>query len=168
MGVSDLKAPPMKRSSTLFLQVVIVLIGIGALALLLWEPHIEGRNAHATLVQIYFHDPFLAYAYIASIAFFAALYQAFKVLGYVREDKVFSQEAVRALRTIKICAIAIIGFVAGAEIFIMLSNSDDRAGGVFMGVLITFGAVVIATAAAIFERILENAVAIKSENDLTV
>ena len=32
----------MKRSSTIFLQVVIVLIGIGALALLLWEPHIEG------------------------------------------------------------------------------------------------------------------------------
>jgi len=158
----------MKRSSTIFLQVVIVLIGIGALALLLWEPHIEGRNAQATLVQIYFHDPFLAYAYIASIAFFAALYQAFKVLGYVRQDKVFSQEVVRALRTIKVCAIAIIGFVAGAEIFIMLSNSDDRAGGVFMGVLITFGAVVIATASAMFERILENTVAIKSENDLTV
>jgi len=158
----------MKRSSTIFLQVVILLIGIGALALVLWEPHLEGRNAHATLVQIYFHDPFLAYAYTASIAFFAALYQAFKVLGYVRQNKVFSQEAVRALRTIKVCAIAIIGFVAGAEIFIMLSNSDDRAGGVFIGVLISFGAVVIATAAAMLERILENAVAMKSENDLTV
>lgn len=160
--------PFMKKSSTIFLQVVIVLIGIGALALLLWEPHIEGRNAHATLVQIYFHDPFLAYAYTASIAFFAGLYQAFKVLGYVRQNRVFSQEAVKALRTIKFSAIAIIGFVAGAEIFIMFNNSDDRAGGVFMGVLITFGAVVIATAAAMFERILENAVAIKSENDLTV
>lgn len=152
----------MNRSSTIFLQVVIVLIGIAALALLLWEPHIEGRNADATLVQIYFHDPFLAYAYIASIEFFAVLYQAFKVLAYVRQNKVFSQEAVRTLRTIKFCAIAIIGFVAGAEIFIMLSNSDDRAGGVFMGILITFGAVVIATAAAMFERILDNAVAIKS------
>jgi hypothetical protein len=166
--MSSLKAPPMKRSSTIFLQVVIVLIGIGALGLLLWEPHIEGRNAHATLVQIYFHDPFLAYAYIASIAFFAALYQAFKVLGYVRQNKVFSQAAVRALRTIKLSALAIIGFVAGAEIFIMLSNSDDRAGGVFMGIFITFGGIVIATAAAMFERILENAVAMKSENDLTV
>ena len=74
----------MKRSSTIFLQVVIVLIGIGALALLLWEPHIEGRNAHATLFEIYFKDPFLAYAYIASIPFFVALYQAFKLLGYCR------------------------------------------------------------------------------------
>ena len=73
----------MKKSSTIFLRVVIVLIGIGALALLLWEPHIEGRNAHATLSQIYFHDPFLALVYLGSIPFFVALYKAFKVLGYV-------------------------------------------------------------------------------------
>ena len=57
----------MKRSSTTFLQLVIVLIGIGALALLLWEPHIEGRNAHATLFEIYFKDLFLAYAYFFGV-----------------------------------------------------------------------------------------------------
>jgi hypothetical protein len=158
----------MKRSSTIFLQVVIVLIGIGALALMLWEPHIEGRNVHATPFEIYFKDPFLAYAYIASIPFFVAFYQAFKMLGYAGQNKIFSQPAVKALQTIKYCAIAIIGFVAVGEIFIMLGNSDDRAGGVFMGILIIFGSVVIATAAAMFERILQNAVDIKSENDLTV
>src|SRR3954467_8896970 len=121
----------MKRRSTLFLQVVIVLIGIGALTLMLWEPRIEGRNAHATLFEVYFKDPFLAYAYIASIPFFVALYQAFKVLGFAGQNKVFSPGAVKALRTIKYCAISIIGFVVGGEIFIMLGNSDDRAGGVF-------------------------------------
>ncbi len=112
----------MKRSSTIFLQVVIVLIGIGAVALMLWEPHIEGRNAHATLFEIYFKDPFLAYAYIASIPFFVALYQAFKMLGYAGQNKIFSPAAVKALRTIKYCAIAIIGFVAVGEIFILLGN----------------------------------------------
>src|SRR3954469_16588696 len=101
----------MRNGSTIFLQMVIVLIGIGSVALLLWEPHLEGRNAHATLFQIYFNDPFLAYAYVASISFFVALYQAFKVLGYVGQNKVFSQAAVKALRTIKYCALAIIGFV---------------------------------------------------------
>lgn len=158
----------MKRTSTVFLQIVVVLIGIGALALLLWEPQIEGRNAHATQFAIYFKDPFLAVVYIGSIAFFVGVYQAFKLLGYAGKNKVFSQAAVRALRTIKYCAITIIGFVAVEEIIIMFNNSDDRAGGVFMGVLITFGSVVIATAAAMFERILRNAVDIKSENDLTV
>src|SRR6478672_6072437 len=157
----------MKKIS-IFLQTVIVLIGIGAVALMLWEPHIEGRNAHATLFQIYFNDPFLAYAYIASIPFFVALYQAFKVLVYAGQNKVFSQAAVKALRTIKFCAIAIVSFVAVGEIFIMFGNSDDRAGGVFIGILITFGSIVIAAAAAMLERILQNAVDIKSENDLTV
>ena len=129
----------MKRGSTIFLQIVIVLIGIGALALLLWEPQIEGRNAHATLFEIYFKDPFLAFAYIGSISFFVALYQAFKVVGYAGQDKVFSQVAVKSLRTIKFCAMVIIGFVVVGEIFIMLNTSDDRAGGFFMGILITFG-----------------------------
>src|SRR5919204_5858438 len=129
----------MKRSSTIFLQVVIVLIGIGALALLFWEPHVEGRNAHATTFQIYFNDPFLAYAYIASIPFFVALYQAFKVLGYAGQNKIFSQAAVKALRTIKYCALAIIGFVVVEEIFIMLMNNRDRdnpGAPIFMGILI--------------------------------
>src|SRR3954466_13927549 len=103
--MTNVKAPLRKRSSTAFLQIVIVLIGIGALALMLWEPHLEGRNAHATPFQIYFKDPFLAYAYVASIPFFVALYQAFKVLGYTRQNKVFSQAAVNALRTIKLCAL---------------------------------------------------------------
>ncbi len=158
----------MKRSSTIFLQVVIVLIGIGALALLLWEPHIEGVNAHATFFEVYL-DPFIALVYIGSIPFFVALYQAIKILGYVGKNKVFSQPAVNALRTIKYCALVIIGFVAVEEIFIMLNHgSDDAAGAVSMGVVISFGSIVIATAAAMFERVLQNAVDIKSENDLTV
>ena len=150
---------------TIFLQAVIVLIGIGALALMLWEPHLEGRNAHATLFEIYFKDPFLAYAYLASILFFVALYQAFKVLGYIGQNKAFSQATVKALRTIKFCALGIIGFVAVGELFIMLGNSDDRAGGVFIGILITFGSVVIASTAAMFERVLQNAMDTKSEHD---
>ena len=125
----------MRRGSTIFLQVVIVLIGIGSLALLLWEPHIEGRNAHATLFQIYFNDPFLAYAYIASIAFFVALYQAFKLLGYVGRSEVFSQQSVKALRTIKYCAMSLVGFLVGAEayFFIVRRGEDDIAGGVMIG-----------------------------------
>jgi hypothetical protein len=159
----------MKQSSTIFLQIVIVLIGIASLALLLWEPQIEGVNAHATNFEIYFKDPFLALVYIGSIPFFVALYQAFKVLGYAGQNKIFSPAAVKALRTIKYCALATIGFVVVEEIFIILNHgSDDAAGGVFIGVLITFASIVIATAAAMFERILQNAVDIKSENDLTV
>jgi hypothetical protein len=160
----------MRKGSTIFLQVVIVLIGIGSLALLLWEPHIEGRNAHATLFQIYFNDPFLAYAYTASIAFFVALYQAFKLLGYVGRGEVFSQRPVKAFRTIKYCAMSLVGFLVGAEayFFIVMRGKDDIAGGVMMGLLLIFVSAVVATAAAVFERTLQSAVDLKSENDLTV
>mgnify|MGYP003578235632 CR=1 FL=1 len=158
----------MNRSASLFLRAVLVLIAIGALALLLWEPHLEGRNAHATLFEIYFKDPFLAYVYVGSIPFFVGLYQVLKVLGNVGGHKEFSPSAVRSLRTIKYCAIAVIAFVGGAEVFIMLQTGEDRAGGVFIGALITFASIVVATAMAVLERSLQNAVDMKSENDLTV
>ena len=51
----------MKRTSTVFLQIVIVLIGVAAIAFLLGEPHLEGRNERATLFEVYFKDPFLAF-----------------------------------------------------------------------------------------------------------
>ena len=161
----------MKRSSTIFLQIVLVLIGIGALALLLWEPQIEGRNAHATQFEIYFKDPFLAYVYIASIPFFVAIYQALKLLQYVGQNAVFSPAAVKTLRTIKYCALIIIAFLVGAEGYINVvqrSVEDDIAGGVMIGLVMIFISAVVATAAAVFERTLQSAVDLKSENDLTV
>ncbi len=147
----------MKRSTALVLQIIVVLVGIGSLALMLWEPHLEGRNAQATVFEIYFNDPFLAYAYVGSTPFFVALIHAFKVLGLAGQNKVFSPAVLKALRTIKYCGVALIGVVAGAEIFIMLGDSDDRAGVVLMGLLATLGAIAMAAAAAIFERNLKNA-----------
>lgn len=161
----------MKRSSIVFLQAVVVALGIAALALLLWEPHLEGRNKDATLFAIYFQDPFLALVYAGSIPFFIALYQAINVLGYVGRNNVFSPEVVKSLRTIKYCALAIIGFVVVEEGFILLMNNGDNdnpGAPILMGILIIFPSIVVATAAAMFERILQNAVEMKSENDLTV
>jgi di/tricarboxylate transporter len=164
------QVPSPRRTSTIFLQGVIVLIGIGALALMLWEPHLEGRNAHATLFEIYFKDPFLAYAYLASIAFFVALFQAFTLLRYIGQNEVFSLKSVRALRTIKRCAMALVAMIgaAVAYLFLFVRHKDDIAGGVAIGLFMIFVSVVIGTAAAVFQRLLQTAVDIKSENDLTV
>ena len=161
----------MKKSSTIFLQIVIVLIGVAALALLLWEPQIEGVNKNRTNFEIYFQDPFLALVYAGSIPFFIALYQAIRALGYVGRNNVFSPEVVKALRIIRYCALAIIGFDVGEEIWILLMNdrdSDNPGAPIFMGLLITLPSLVVAATAAMFERILQNAVDLKSENDLTV
>ncbi len=158
----------MKSGATVFLRAVLVLFGIGALTLLLVEPHVEGRNAHATLFDIYFKDPFLAYVYVGSIPFFVGLYQAIKVLGWAARNEEISTVTVRSVRTIRYCALALLGFIAGAEVFLFSHESDDRAGGVVIGAIIAFASIVVATTMSVFERTLQRALDLKSENDLTV
>jgi hypothetical protein len=165
----------MNRAATIFLQVVIVAFGLAVLAFLLWEPHVEGVNRNAGFLEVYF-DLFVAYVYIASIPFFVALYQAIKLLGYARQNKVFSQAAVNALRTIKYCALITAGAIVAVIAFLMIharlypepGAQDGPEGAVALGIVATFASIVIASGAAMFERILQNAVDIKSENDLTV
>lgn len=61
------------------------------------------------------------------------------------------------------------GFVAVGEVLsFVYGDKEDRPAGVFMGILITIGAIVIATMAAMCERIFKNAMEIKSRNAPTV
>jgi hypothetical protein len=166
----------MRKSSTLFLQFVLVLIGAGILAWLLWFPQVEGVTANATQFEIYFKDPFLAYIYLASVPFFIGVYQAIKLLNYVRENKTFSLETVRAVRTIRYCAIITAAAIVATDIFLMIHARlypepgavDGPEGAIMLGIIAIFISIVFATAAAVLERVLQNAVDIKSENDLTV
>jgi hypothetical protein len=142
----------MKRVPARLLQIAVLLAGIGALAFLLLEPVFEGRNAHATLAQVYFNDPFLAFAYLGSIPFFVAAYQAFQVLGFAGRHGAFAPTAGASLRLIRACAFTIVGFVAVGEVFIVLHESDDRAGGVAMGLITIFGCALAVTVATLLER----------------
>ncbi|HZL11722.1 MAG TPA: DUF2975 domain-containing protein [Prolixibacteraceae bacterium] len=159
----------MKRVSIIFLQAVIVLIGIVALAILIRVPLTEGRAVNLDLFSIYF-DPFILYGYAASIAFFVALYKAFKLLGYIGQNKVFSSNAVKTLKNIKYCAIvlSILIVAAGLYIKIVHNKEDDPAGFLAICIVTTFASIVVATAAAIFEKLLQNAIDMKFENDLTI
>jgi len=155
----------LNKVCALFLQCVIVLIGLGVLAFLLWQPLVEGRNANATIFQVYFTDPFLAYAYAASMLGFMGLVQAYKLLGLAGQDRLYMPASVKALRTIKLCALALIGCVALGEVFLVVTSfasSDDYAGGVAMGVFITVGLTVITASAALCERQMQKAVAMKA------
>ena len=154
----------MKSISASFFQAVIVLIGIGALAFLLLEPRIEGRNVHATTAEIYFKDPFLAYVYLGSTPFFIALYRAFTLFGDIRQNQAFSQSTVDSLRAIKHCAFAVIGFVAGGVVFIiMFGDKEDRPPGIFMSLLVTSASGLVAGAAAVFARNVQGSLKVRAE-----
>jgi len=143
-----MKALHLKTGSAFILQTVILLIGLAVLAFLLTEPHLEGRNAHATTFEIYFQDPFLAYVYAGSIPFFMALHRAFRLFGDVRRQGARAQETLNSLRTIKRCALSLLGFVAGGVVIILtFGDPDDRPAGIFMAGLVALAASLIAIVA---------------------
>lgn len=160
----------MKKVSLLFLQGGIVLFGGGILFFLLLEPHLEGRNVGATWVQIYFHDPFLTYVYVSSLCFFFALFQAVRVLQYIKHQRIFSAQAVVAIQKIKYCSFLLAASIVGAEgyFFLFMRGKDDIAGGVMMGLVLLFITAVVGIAASVGEKTLQSAVDMKSEQDLTV
>ncbi|HKO76252.1 MAG TPA: DUF2975 domain-containing protein [Flavobacterium sp.] len=158
----------MKKNLILLLQVAIVLIGISSLSILIGLPLTEGRAKNLDLFSIY-ADPFILYAYASSIAFFVALYNAFKLLGYMGQDKLFSLNSIRALKSIKYCAILLSFLIVGAGIYIRIfhNKDDDPAGFLAICFLTTFVSIAVAIAASIFEKKLQKTIDMKSENDLT-
>ncbi len=153
-----------KRVSILFLQGLTILFGVVIFIFLLVEPHFEGRNVNATAFEVYFKDPFLVYAYTASIAFFIALYQIVKVLEYTKQNKTFSDSTIKALRTIKRCALVLIAFVTAPIVYLFIVQpEDDAAGGIAVGLLIICVSTIVSIAAWRFKQVIEKALDIKSK-----
>lgn len=143
-----------------------MLIGMVALAIMIRFPLTEGRAVNLDLFSIY-ADPFILYGYAASIPFFIALYKAFKLLGYIGQNKAFSLNSVRALSSIKYCAIvlSILIVMAGLLIRIFHNKDDDPAGFIALCVGTTFVSLLVATIVAVFEKILQNGMDIQSANE---
>jgi thiamine biosynthesis protein ThiC len=107
--------------------------------------------------------------YAAAVPFYIALYQAFKLLSYIDKNKAFSIISVRALKNIKYCAITIsILYVVGMPLLYLIAEKDDAPGIILIGLVIIFASMVIAVFAAVLQKLLKEAIDIKSENDLTV
>lgn len=160
----------MKRGSTLFLKIAVVFIGMPILALCIFFVPILADFA----AELYPDFTFLKYLvfidlYAAAIPFYFALYQAFKLLSYIDNNHAFSDLSVKALKNIKNCAIAIsIIYVLGLPIFYLMAERDDAPGIILIGLVIIFASMAVAVFAAVLQRLLKEAIDIKSENDLTV
>ncbi|WP_169089148.1 DUF2975 domain-containing protein [Paenibacillus sp. PL91] len=160
----------MERGTTLFLKVAVIIIGIPVLALCIFlVPEIANFAA-----ELYPDHTFLKYLvlidlYATAIPFYYALYQAFKLLGYIDRNKAFSELSVSVLKNIKYCAITISSlFVVGMPLFYLIAEKDDAPGIIVIGMVLIFASMVIAVFAAVLQKLLKEAIDIKSENDLTV
>lgn len=156
------------KHETIFLKVVVFLIGISVLVLyILGLPWIAKEAAdHYPAYMLY---SVLTGLYATAIPFFFALYQTFKLLSYIDKNEAFSELSVKSLKNIKYSAITIsILYVAIMPFLYLMAQEDDAPGIVALGAVITFGSIVIAVFAAVLQKLLKNAIDIKTENDLTV
>ncbi|RHW36129.1 DUF2975 domain-containing protein [Lysinibacillus yapensis] len=163
----------MKRSSTLFLKIALIFIGIPVLAACLFllpqiamEANEAVKKGSDLAFMVY---GLLMIMYISVIPFYFALYQSFNLLSYIDNNLAFSAFSVKALKKIKNCAIIIAAFYVAALPFIyIIAEVDDAPGLVIIGMVFVFAPLVIAVFAAVLQRLLQEAILIKSENDLTV
>ncbi|HDR6216064.1 MULTISPECIES: DUF2975 domain-containing protein [Bacillus] len=159
----------LKRSSTMFLKVIIFLAGISVLALcILLVPEMASfaANLYPNIAPMKYLVFIVMYG--AAVPFYVALYQAFNLLQYIDENTAFSELSVKALKNIKRCAITISGlYVLSLPLFYFIAKKMDPPIGL-VGLIIVFASLVISVFAAILQRLLQEAINIKSENDLTV
>ncbi|MFS0593845.1 DUF2975 domain-containing protein [Cytobacillus horneckiae] len=160
----------MKQGTTLFLKIAVLLIGAPVLAICIFGlPMIAKGAAESNSEFAYALYGILIVMYVSVLPFFAALYQAFKLLSYIDKNKAFSEISVKSLKIIKYCAITISAlYVVSMPFFYIFAEIDDAPGVILIGMLIIFAAMVIAVFAAVLQRLLQEAINIKSENDLTV
>ncbi|PZD95900.1 DUF2975 domain-containing protein [Paenibacillus sambharensis] len=160
----------MERGTTLFLKAAVIIIGIPVLALCIFVvPEIAEFAAELYPDHQYLKILVLLVMYAAAIPFYFALYQAFKLLNYIDRNQAFSELSVRVLKKIKYCAFTISGlYAAGMPLFYLIAEKDDAPGIIVIGMVLVFASMVIGVFAAVLQRLLQEAIDIKSENDLTV
>lgn len=154
----------MKKIPTLFLKGALIVIGLGVLGLC-----VIGLPAAIISDNVGYYRPLLLGLYVPAIPFFIALFQAGKLLRYIENNTAFSDLSVKALKIIKYSGAAIcIMYTLGLPYIYIVAQKDDAPGVMLIGLIIIFASFVIAVFAGLLESLLQNAIDIKKENDLTV
>ncbi|HHU31949.1 MAG: DUF2975 domain-containing protein [Zhaonellaceae bacterium] len=158
----------MKQGTTLFLKLAVILIGVPVLALcifgIVWLANNPVNPNYAYILY-----PIVIGIYLSVLPFFFALYQAFKLLSYIDMSNAFSDLSVKALKNIKYCAFIISALYVVMMPFVYLfAEKDDAPGLIIIAMVPLFASLVVAVFAAVLQKLLEEAIEIKTENDLTV
>ncbi len=156
----------MKLGSTHILRATIIVIGLIIFALCVF---VLPRLIMAEFTGDFDYGWIFVGMYLPAIPFFFGLYQTLMLLRFIDKKTTFSQQSVKALANIKHCAYIISAiYAAGMPYIFYVADRDDAPGVAAIGFVIIGASFVVGTAAAVFQGLLQNAVEIKSENDMTV
>ncbi len=158
----------MERGSSLFLKAAVILMALPVLAGAGFAIYFLLRNPFNPEYAMILY-PIVIGVLLTVIPFIFALYQSFKLLNYIDGKKAFSDLSVKALKKIKFAAFSISLIYAIILPFIyIVAEIDDAPGIILMGMVPIFAALVVGVFAAVLQKLLNEAINIKSEKDLTV
>lgn len=161
------------NKSTLLLKIAVILISLPALGLALFLWFTIGNQAltAAALGETlgYIISALLLALTFSLIPYFFALIQAFKILTYIDNAQAFSNLSVIALRKIKQSAFIISGiYVIISPLVYVVAEWDDAPGLILIALIPLFASLVIAVFSALLQNLLNKAIEIKDENQLTI
>lgn len=167
---SDAKRKLTKQGSTIFLRITVLALGLMALGLgllILPEIYFHWETEYPRLSYLLY--PVLLLLGATIVPFFVALYQTIKLLDYIDTGRAFSVLSVKSLNRIKYSAAAFSGlYILFAPIMYMIAQEEDAPGLMVIGLMMVGAPIVVAVFATVLQKLLEHAIAMKAENDLTV
>lgn len=158
------------RRETMILKIAVVMLGIPVAALsVLLLPWIARDAAQSSIRMAYVIYGILILMYISVVPFFAALYQGFRLLGYIDSNKAFSELSLKSIQKIRSCAAAIsIIYLFAMPLFYIVAEIDDAPGVILVGMIFVFAPLTVTVFAAILKKLLKNAIDLKNDNELTI
>jgi Protein of unknown function (DUF2975) len=156
------------KKETIFLKIVLFVMAAPALVMCFYGLPMMAHSMMPDIPEVKVYLSALA-AYAASIAYVFTLFQAFKLLTYIDKNTAFSEKSVLALRKIKRSAV-VVSFMFACELplFYFVADGADAPGVMVMGLIAICAPVVISVFAAVLEKLLQKAIELKDEQELTV
>ena len=160
----------MKKGSTIFLKIALIVLGLMALGFcIILFFGLEGEGIRNVPYSERILTPFVLMAYLSAIPFYIAIFQSWKLLTYIDHSNAFSELSAKALKNIKHCAFTVsVILMATLPDFMRAADREDAPGVVIIGLIFVGASLTVAVFAAVLEKLVFSAIAIKSENDLTV
>jgi hypothetical protein len=148
-----------KRGSTTFLKIIIILVEIAVLAVCIYFLPESARRDAIERPGDYSLYPLLVCAYGISITFSVALYQIFKLLTYIEKKNAFSEFSLQSLKVIKKCTFTVIFFIFLAIVYLRVLvefTGDDAAGPISLGLMGILATSIIAAIVDVLQKPIKN------------
>lgn len=152
------------KGSTLFLKLVLLLLGAGAITL-------GGLLLYLVITakEVGDYRPILLGVVISLLPFLYIFRQSYLLLNLIDQNLSLTYASANVLRRIKISSWVIGGiYLIGSPFVYWIAERDDAPGVIVINIILIVAPFAVGVFASILQKLLLNAIGYKSENELTI